>query len=256
MTSPAIRSNDADFSADFDFFSLPVSRGVEGMWLFGASSAASTRNLIYGKPAASVVGAPVVSANSLRLKGLTNFLQTSIAQAPEMTIYVVGKSTDTFVGGAGSPMFVSNFQSPRASDTSKTSNGVSLAILASTGAPQATVSGIFSVIAADGPASSIASAANVSIPDMTAYKLMTARKAGSTREMRNETAGTVNSIVSALPDDLGNGLLRIGSGYTSYAGYCDIAAVVIANVAHTTDERAAINASIRALMTFRGVGSV
>jgi len=250
----ALYSPASNLSADFDAFLLPVMRGVQGMFLLGGTLAQSCKNLIPDKPNATVIGAPTVSANSIGCQGLVNCLQTSILQTAEMTIYVVGKSADTFVDNAHRPMFVSNYLGTRVGDATKNSNGVYVGVTGSAGAPQATLQGVHSVINPDGTSAAIG--AQISVADMSTYKLMTSRKIATSREIRNETNNQSQIVPSALPDDLGTRALRIGSGYSAFGGLCDLALVIIATVGHTDDERSAINATSRSLMTLRAIGAV
>lgn len=108
----------ADFSKGAVGYIPPVPEGLQYLNIFGDSTIGQGRNLAVGKPAAEVIGSPVVGANSVTLTPLTSFIQTQAADSESMTLMVIARSPVP----RGNTMFISNYSSAR-----KSASGTTLA---------------------------------------------------------------------------------------------------------------------------------
>lgn len=79
----------ADFSASAIAFVPPVVEGLE-YWNYFGDGAKSGRNLVLGKPSATVVGAPVASGTFLSTSA-GNFVETGLLDQSEVTIITAGR---------------------------------------------------------------------------------------------------------------------------------------------------------------------
>ena len=97
----------------------PVSRGLEGWFCFDTAIERVGFNRALGKSNAKVIGAPVVFSTHARFKGGSNYLETAIAETPDLTIIVVGKASGP-LGGTGTSTAV-----PYVGNYGGASNGLS-----------------------------------------------------------------------------------------------------------------------------------
>lgn len=73
-------------------FTIPVIAGLEGCYIFDGQPGDLGRNYASGRPAASVIGAPVVDGKSARFSG-SAYLDTGISETGSMSIIVVAKAS-------------------------------------------------------------------------------------------------------------------------------------------------------------------
>lgn len=107
-----------DFSANPDFLVLPAGDGLEYCNLFNRSSPNHARNLAPGKPPASLIGAPVPTADgrSVVFNG-ANHIRTALLDQDAFTMLAVGKRgalptgvyaylIGSYIGGFGAGMLI------------------------------------------------------------------------------------------------------------------------------------------------------
>ncbi|WP_437871163.1 hypothetical protein ACSD7O_19535 [Methylorubrum extorquens] len=86
-------SLNADFSTNSIGFAAPVIDGLEYWNYFGESAAKTGRNLVVGKSAAAVLGAPVVSPNFVTFQSNAVAVQTGLLDRGEVTLLAVARPT-------------------------------------------------------------------------------------------------------------------------------------------------------------------
>lgn len=222
-------------------YNAPVRRGLEGLFFLNGSLEKLARNYAPGKPAATIMGAPVANANYGTFKGMVNYLQTQIAETESMTLFVIGKAVVVAGDVDQAPMLLGSYnvgalsgvsiylptdQSIRG--TAGYGNDDASNINASVGFAGVTVSNwqLYSVVISPTGVSTIAHTANLS----------------------------ATGPNPGMPRRLAGRLLRIGSGYsTALKGVCDLAVAQIHNIAMTPEERNATVADLRAYAARRGI---
>lgn len=94
-------------------YAAPVRRGLEGIFFLNTSLEKSARNYAPGKTQASIVGAPVPSANFLSGKSSSNYIQTDINETAEMTLFSIARALNipatTPMAPADAPMLITNY---------------------------------------------------------------------------------------------------------------------------------------------------
>lgn len=78
----------------------PAADTLQGWFEFGSDVKLQGFNRAMNKKNGVVVGSPAVAAGYTRFKGLTNYLQTDIADTNSLTIIVVGRSVNAIPAGA------------------------------------------------------------------------------------------------------------------------------------------------------------
>ena len=93
MSTGFLLGNISDISAFATGFLLPVDGAVYAN-IFGADSSPA-RNLINGRPDATVIGSPVVNDRSVTLTSMESYIDTGVKQTGEMTIITLGQPAGT-----------------------------------------------------------------------------------------------------------------------------------------------------------------
>lgn len=231
----------ADDSADI---LLPASRGIEAIHLLSGSAARGAVNRARLKPNAAVVGQCYEAPDRLGFQARANYLQTRTPEHAQMTFYSVVRSLDTMVDAGTQPMYYGNFTSPAAIGTGDT-YGVGLF---STGAAS------YRAEAGRGTSvdDDINAEAALAADTVRSFSLLVHTVGATSSTLYNATTG--NSAASSTgPRFRATGLLRIGSGYQTFSGACEMALWIAASVAHTTDERDRNLEFIRAEVAEQGI---
>ncbi|MEN5176297.1 hypothetical protein [Brevundimonas diminuta] len=235
----------ADYESRAIGFTPAVSDGLQGVFFLNESVEKARRNLVVGRAAASVFGAPEVLPGMLRMKAGTNYLQTDIQETAEMTILVVGKCPDTMADNAHRGVYVSNFGS--ASTTAVASYGVGLHVESATRVVHTATrySNAESTAGTSGAAGS-------SAQNPAALAFLVGRTRDTRTEMNNLTQALSTAGNYTFPRYLSQGAMRIGSNYAaSWQGLSDIGFVAIYNRFITDAERDAMYAQIKGYFSRR-----
>lgn len=228
----------------------PVRRGLECIHFINKKAAKAARNYAPGKANGEFIGTPLAADDlSIRMKGLSSYVQTQVREARAMTVFIVARTQDTLSGQANQPMFYGTFRSAPADGTDGTTYGVSMYSDSAT-----TVSG------GAGRGASVADhepgglALATSIGTWALYVHRVGVGSEERNILKNATTGaqSQNPIVTK-PRYPSRGLLRIGSGYSQFSGHCDVAFFQAHSVELTTDEIDIIVADIRSHMARRGL---
>ncbi|MGU3496339.1 hypothetical protein ACLBXM_20045 [Xanthobacteraceae bacterium A53D] len=243
-----IIAKDADAEDTAAEYLASVRRGLEAIHLLNKSAAKAAKNYAPGKPNGVFVGSPLAAGGAdMQLQSLSAYVQTQVVEAERMTIFGVVRSTDTFAGTSTRPMYWGTFQSPAAAGGGDT-YGVGCYSNASNQHTGTGGKGTSHSDHTSGPASIAGTVGNWAL-------LCHEVGVGTGRETRitNMTTGASAITSNGLPRFLSTGRLRIGSGYTSFAGQSNMALWWAHSVLLTTDEIAAVAVEIRALMARRGI---
>lgn len=220
-------------------FLPPVSEGLLAWHFLNGSLEKAARNYAIGKPDASIVGAPTIGAGSVGFKGLANFLQTSIEEVTTGTYYMIGKTTDTRADNAHNPMYFGTFQSPAASGGGNTF-GVSMAW-----SSPSVISGFASRGTSTADDTSAAAQLTNLNPNTWALYCLRTPGVGQGNVLTNLTTGA-EAVGPAGADRLrSTGRFRIGSGYQTYEGLCDMAHWSAFAGYHTTEQMAAVYKTLK-----------
>jgi ribosomal protein L24 len=227
----------------------PVTRGLEAWFTFDTDAARFTFNRAMGKPNAILVGAPVAYPTHGRFKGLSNYLQTPIAETDEQTIFAVYKCVLTPTNDATSGYVVGNFRgkSRTPGREGQDSSGVTL---------YAPASGLVGKVSRHNGAGAVAfdDILGTGMTPATSWSLRAIRtKSGQVSKVFDFTAGVSIEGVTTAARDLADTKLRIGSGTAFISGECDISSVAIYSSYLTDDEIAQVAAVMRKRMTRLGV---
>jgi hypothetical protein len=207
-----------DFAAKAINYVPPVAAGLEYLNFFGGEANLS-RNLAPGKPAGQVIGSPAFTDKSMTPTQMSKYIQTLVPHTDEMTIMAVAKGP---ADDADSHL-VSNYFSPRAGGVG-TAAGVSVMTRQTSPVVDGVARDTLAWSHWDGVSSPTVLYStylpNRPVPELKTL-VATTSKATRLGKIYNKTAGLVASsspISDGKTPDLG-GLLRIGSAYTTVAGY-------------------------------------
>ncbi len=221
-----------------------VAAGLLGWWWLGASLGQSRTNLAdIGLVPAGVTGAPVVAADSLGMKSLTNQLVAPIAEPASCTIIFAAKSADTLAGGANRPTFMGWF------DNSAPNNGVTVYIGGTT-----LLRGNAAYLVGGTPTNILTSP---NIPaGFTGWKLFAfVVQDGVGQTLYDLTAGTTLATANTNPRSPATGRdLIIGGAINGNGGMSDMAMAAVYSVALTAAQLATLRTqSIAPFLATRGV---
>jgi len=222
--------------------SMPVTRGLEAIHFLSGSVGRAVRNYAQGKPDSSVVGVPTETTGFMTFKGLTNFIQTPIAEARTQTIFRVMRTLDTLADLDHCPVF---------DGTYSTGSNLGSMLYGNASGNINQTSARFS----DATQTTISTSGITLLPadiDKASFSLIVTTVSETLTTTYNETkgtskVGTVNNFgrrPSTLP-------FRIGSAYEGnslYKGTCDMSFWQYHSVELTPTERATTVAKIRELM--------
>ncbi|MCO7594283.1 MULTISPECIES: hypothetical protein [Pseudomonas] len=226
----------------------PVTRALEGWFCLDTAIERVGFNRAPGKANASIVGNPVVSANSVRFKGGENFLETQIKETEKFTYIVVGKVPGP-LGGTGpatSAPYVGDYGGSPIGPYA--SSGT---LLYHTTDTSLTALAWRENEAGTGPTSATATITDE--PTSWAIRSIVSNGDLGTRVTNHTTGATANQPL-ATPRLMGSSPLRIGSVYgTNMRGETEISFVAIFSDALTPDEIALLLPGIRRRMLRFGI---
>ena len=81
-----------------------VGRGLQAIHFLNSSITKAAHNYARGGVDAQIAGTPAEAANRIGFKSLSNYLQSSVPESEEMTIFAVIRSGDTLEDAAHSPV--------------------------------------------------------------------------------------------------------------------------------------------------------
>lgn len=232
----------------------PVSRGLEGWFNFDTDAGRFGFNRALGKPDANIIGAPVAFATHGRFKGLSNYLQTKIAETDEVTLIVVGKAAAAIPAGAASggdantPFYVGNYLGNSGTPgVTGPAYGASLYHVAT-----ATLTGGASRATGAGGATSASTTVSAEVPTDWSIRVMRASTAMAVKT-QNLTKNLSSQGSDVRARALSDSLFRIGSGTSGFAAEVDISTVIIHSVVLTDDELAKQVEIVRKRMARLGI---
>lgn len=232
----------------------PVSRGLEGWFNFDTDAGRFGFNRALGKPDASIIGAPVAFATHGRFKGLSNYLQTKIAETDEVTLIVVGKAAAAIpagastVGDATTPFYAGTYRGN--SVTPGVTGPAYGASLYHVGTATLTA-GACRENGAGGGTSAVNSVSG-EVPTDWSIRVMRAASGVATKT-QNLTKNLMSQGNDLRARALSDSLFRIGSGTTSFGAEVDISTVIIHSVLLTDDELAKQVEIVRKRMARLGI---
>lgn len=209
--------------------------------IFGDTMADSVRNFAPGAAPLEVVGSPTIEANYARCVGTTNFFETGVADSEEATVIAVARQITDGSTNALSPIVIGNYNSAAGL------KGQSLYFNDSGGSNAVK---FISHVTTGGVETGIASAV---LADVSSFRLVGGYFGGGLNGVFDATGGGPDDQdATADSRDLG-ATMRIGSGYTTFLGTCDVAMVWKFSRRLTATERAIVVSDTRALMAARSI---
>ncbi|WP_339428875.1 hypothetical protein [Pseudomonas taetrolens] len=243
MGTAIVAQNSIAIDGGMRKFVPPVIRGLQAVHFLSGSISRAIRNYAKGKPDARVIGAPVEAPGYMTFKGLTNFIETQVADANTQTIFRVVRNNDTLVDFDHCPVFDgtyssgSNLGTMLYGNTSGNINQTSARFLDATHTTIST-SGVTLVSGTD--------------IDKPTFSLIVTVISETLTVVRNETKGTVKvgavNLFGRRPSAMP---FRIGSAYEGnslYKGVCDMSFWQHHDVELTASEIALTVDRIRGLM--------
>lgn len=229
-------------------YSSPVQRGLEAIHFLNTSLAKASRNYAPGKGGfqGTVVGTPTVGAGYLRCAGLSNFIQTGIAETRNGTMFVIGRNLVDDGAAASRTMLAGTFKASGASLSGPSGVGFY------GGSAVARLNGLSSH-ATDNAATATLASATIQVVPLTTWALLMLSFSDSKVVCRNLSVPYTASASPTTPRRVVGDKLRIGSGYTSYTGICDVAAFQYHSEVLTEDEILAVTEDLRAYALRKGI---
>jgi hypothetical protein len=224
----------------------PVQSGLQFSFLGDSDDPA--RNWALDQPDGVVIGTPTRGPDDIswRFKGLANFVQTQVTETANMTFILVARTFDTLAANATRPQFFGNFTSPpQLQDTTTTTFGSRFWI---------SVSGAVRFGAGRGTTvdNDVQADIGVTVANHQAYQLFTCETSPVNKLTSATTSNTATSAVTD-PRFPARAALRLGSGYLTQEGECDILLWRAWSRALTAEELAAETADARAYLGGLGV---
>lgn len=240
---------DADFYADAISYTPAVTGGLEYLNFFGGSQASLGRNLAPGKPAASVVGSPVVNTSNAVFSYLERLVKTGVVQTSDATVIMVAK----FPAGASGiwRQIISNFG--RDNGTGGLKYGLSLSFKLDA----ADVRGVLGLVpVTTGSASSLTSN-RPAVAGNTIFASARVDSVARSLTIDNKTTGTTltTSYAATLKPEL-NGEFYIGSAAglrADSAGDVEVSFAAIYNRPLSDAENSVMYQSVKAIYAGRGM---
>ena len=224
----------------------PVMRGLD--YLFLGDGEDPGQNWAIDRPDGEVHGTPVRGPDGIswRFKGLANFIETQSWEVDSETHLIVCRTFDTMADNATRPQFFGTFTGPPAKqDTTTTTFGSRLYVSAAGAVRYAAGRG--NTVDDD-----VQGDAAVVVPDHQQYQLIVCQTDPINR-ITNATTGTTASNPSELPRFPARRRYRLGSGYLTQEGECDVLLWAKFNSDSTADEIAAMVADMRRYCAELGV---
>ncbi|NYT76564.1 hypothetical protein H0A71_06135 [Alcaligenaceae bacterium] len=231
-------------------YAPPVRRGLLAWHFLNEGLEKAARNYAPGGPDAQVIGSPTASSIKVAFKGDSDYIQTVIPEPlGELTMIMVGRSTDTMADDDHRPMFAGTY-------TGSAALGGGTSFGAGLYTPDATKITFIRAKAEPGGASPTSALGSITV-DPTDWNLIigTAYADTGVNKLYGITNGATKSgdpsSKVAWPS---SNAMRIGSGYGGrYKGLCDMAFFALYNVRLTDEEIGLISADIRRYMASKGI---
>lgn len=231
-------------------YAASVRRGLRGIHFLNTDGSKAAHNYAPGNQAAqgSVAGTPTITAGYASCKGRLNYIRSAIAEADEMTVFIIARSSDTGLASATRPSFLGT-QQGTATDGG-ISDGINMYMTSAGG-------GVISFTAAYGnnDADRTNLVCSISWANVTSFALFVAtiNSAGITlRDVTNNRTNTVTPT-PGLPRRRSTNKLRLGSAFNAFDGFCDVALVQAHDVILTTEEKDATIAQLRRYALTKGI---
>ncbi len=222
-------------------YSVPESRGLEGIFFLNSSLEKIAHNYAPGKKKGVVVGEPVPTSKATMFKSRTNYIQTDISEAQSMTLFVVARSVLDGTDQNNRAVFIGSYDS--------TLNPPGLGIyVQNTNRISA-----FGSFGDTEETNTVVSSSVNSTHVVTDWNLYVAIVQPGRVTMRNLTTGQDGVVAVAQPRRVGMAKLRIGSSFSIYTGECELAVAQIHSAALAEAEILANVADIREYASRRGI---
>ena len=231
-------------------YSANIRRGLKGIHFLNTEKEKIAHNYAPGNQDAqgSVVGSPVISPGYAAFKGRQNYVQSGIAEADEMTVFCIARSSDTGLDSATRPSFLGTQQG--VAPDGGVSDGINM-YMTSVG------SGAFSFTAAYGNSDADRTNLVCSIPwtNRANFALFEATISSSGITFRDVTNNRTNTVTppAGLPRRRSTNKLRIGSAFNAFDGFCDVALLQVHDVVLTPEEKEVIIAQNRKYALGKGI---
>lgn len=229
-------------------YASPVRRALEAIHFLNTSVEKSARNYAPGKSTlqGSVVGTPTVGSGYLRCTGLSNFIQTGVAETRNGTMFVIGRNLVDDGAVANRTMLAGTYKGAGA----PLPGGSGVGFYA--GSVVARLNGL-SHHATNDAATSTLSVATIQVVPLTTWALMMLSFSDNKVVCRNLSVPYTASTTPPTPRRVVGDKMRIGSGYTSYTGVCDVAAFQYHSEVLTEEEIQLVAADLRAYALRKGI---
>lgn len=232
----------------------PVSRGLEAWFTLDTDAARFGFNRALGKADANIIGAPVAFATHGRFKGLSNYLQTKVAETDEVTLIVVGKAVNPIpegastTGDANTPFYVGSYRGQSVTPgVVGAAYGTSLYHVTSD-----SITGGAARNNGEGGATSAVISAFGDVPTEWGIRVLRTSSRIATKT-QNLTKNLMRESTDLRARVLSDALFRIGSGTAAFGAEVDISAVIIHSVVLTDDELAKQVEVVRKRMARLGI---
>lgn len=222
---------DGDASAVARYRIPPAARGLQALHLMRASAEFSARNWALGGVGdAEVVGNIPAAAGYVSCRGQSAFLQTSLAEATNMTFYTAAKTGASLESAAEQPMFFGTYVSPSVANPAVNSYGIGQYVSAA-----ADIRGICCRFASDGVTRSSTPSIIADGSYRAQWSLYVLTVSAAQTVLRDLTHGLTGTTTTGTRDP-SSGLFRVGSGQTTLGGPCQLAWWQAHTAVHTEAE--------------------
>ncbi|UFH28837.1 hypothetical protein [Pseudomonas sp. CIP-10] len=204
--------------------------GLELAHFFGGALSNSLKNFAFDKEDSSALGAPAVNQDSISLQGRVNFIQTQMADTPEVTLLAAFKPVDA----GGEAIVAGNFVASTSGATRR------LALFYNT-AKQVTG---FRGTSTNANGAALPTPIVNGVPVCLSLRNIT----GTTPKImvKNHTSGEAAEVANAGAPSLGSPI-RIGSGYNTggFSGQNEVYALIAFSRSVSDDELAKLYAWLK-----------
>ncbi|MBI6884023.1 hypothetical protein [Pseudomonas putida] len=244
----SIVATDVDAENVATAYASPVRRALEGIHFLNDSLEKCQRNYAPGKSSlkGTIFGAPVVNSSFLRCTGLQHFLQTGIAESRNGTMFVIARNLVDDGAVANRTMPAGTYRGD--GGVLPGSSGVGFY----GGGSVSRLSGLSNHAPNDDATATLVTTAIQVIP-LTVWALLSLTFSDTLVVCRNLSVpftaqATPTSMRRVSPDKI-----RVGSGYTSYVGGCDVALFQYHSAVLSEDELQLVAADLRSYAAGRGI---
>ncbi len=240
----SIKAKDVDAESYAVEYSAPVRRGLQGIHFLNQSAEKAAHNYAPGKTSGTVAGTPVAAAGYLTCTNMANYIQTDVAEADLMTIFVAARAATDGTDSATRAMFTGTFRGVASDGGIAQGVGVYVSAVNRVGS--------FAGFGADAAGDTLVNALITVTP--TVWGLYMLQVSAGSVVVRDFTRNLTTTSNSAAPRRKSTNKLRIGSGYTyGGAGQCDVGVWQAHDVVLTETEIQATVADLRAYMLRKGI---